>query len=468
MRPEILKIYQRLPYNMRSAAASLWGHHLRSWRYGTETEKLVEEALARESWSHDQWQKWQQSRLLEVLRQAVTYVPHYRDYWMKRKNRGDNESWEKLENWPVLSKEEVRKTPKAFVADTAWKFPLYKESTSGSTGTPLTLWASRKTIRNWYALFEARWRRWYGVSLDDRWGILGGQLVVSADSKTPPFWVWNHALYQLYLSAYHLSPKSVPSYVEAIRQYKLQYLLGYTSSLDTLAAIILEEGLKPPALKVVITNAEPVYEYQRRRIENAFQCPVRETYGMSEKVAGASECGHGTLHLWPEAGLIEVLEGNQPALSGQTGDFVCTGLINPDMPLIRYKLGDRGAVSRKNCKCGVTLPVLSFVEGRSEDVLVTPEGRFVGRMDPVFKGNFPIQEAQIIQESVDEVRVLVVPAKNFTQSVSDEIAVRVRERMGKVSVKVEKVEGIPRSANGKFRAVISRISASNLPSSGAV
>src|SRR2546426_6049288 len=42
-----------------------------------------------------------------------------------------------------------------------------------------------------------------------------------------------------------------------------------------------------------------------RSISAAFRAPVRETYGMTENVAAASECEAGRLHQWPEVGLME-------------------------------------------------------------------------------------------------------------------------------------------------------------------
>ena len=103
--------------------------------------------------------------------------------------------------------------------------------------------------------------------------------------------------------------------------------------------------MQPPGLKVVISNAEPLFSYQRKLISQVFGCPVRETYGMSEMVAAAGECEHGRLHLWPEAGIVEVLadDRDEPLPNGEVGRLICTGLINEDMPLIRYELGDRGS-----------------------------------------------------------------------------------------------------------------------------
>src|SRR5262249_24528446 len=150
-----------------------------------------------------------------------------------------------------------------------------------------------------------RWRRWYGVSLHDRWAILGGQLVTPVSQKQPPFWVWNAGLNQLYMSSYHLAPDMLACYFDAMRSHRIVYLWGYTSAIYELARGALQSGLTCPRLAVVVTNAEPLFDYQRRVIAKAFHCDVRETYGMAEIVAAASECQHRNLHYWPEAGILE-------------------------------------------------------------------------------------------------------------------------------------------------------------------
>ena len=45
MTDTLLKLYHGLPAPLRSVAASLRGFYLRSWRYGTETDRLIEERL---------------------------------------------------------------------------------------------------------------------------------------------------------------------------------------------------------------------------------------------------------------------------------------------------------------------------------------------------------------------------------------------------------------------------------------
>jgi len=332
---------------------------------------------------------------------------------------------------------------------------MFCEYTSGTTASPLGIWSSRKTQQNWFALFEARWRQWYGVSRVDRWAILGGQLVTPVSQKRAPFWVWNPALRQLYMSSYHLAPQFVPYYLDALEEYGIRYLWGYSSSLHALAqeALRLHRKIK---MTVAIANAEPLFEHQKAVIADAFCCAVRETYGMCEMVAAAGECEAGRLHLWPEVGVVEVESRSGGVSQSGAGDLVCTSLLNADMPLIRYRVGDHGELPSESatCSCGRSLPMISAIEGRTDDLLYTADGRVVGRLDPVFKGTVPVRAAQIIQETLTQIRLRYVAEPEFGAHSARSLVEGIRARMGDVNVILEEVSEIPRSANGKFRAVI--------------
>jgi phenylacetate-CoA ligase len=462
MNPTLLRIYHSLPKSLRSVAATGRGAYLSYWRYDRRTEKLVEEAFEREHWTAAQWKKWQQERLALVLHRAATQVPYYREIWNKKRRSRSRASWQYLENWDILEKKSLREDPKAFVADDCKTSRMFAEHTSGTTAKPVTLWRTREVQRQWYALHEARTRYWYGVTRRDRWGIFGGQLIVPVTDRTPPFWLWNSALNQLYLSSYHLAPDLIPHYLDALKKYRVKYLLGYSSALYSLAQQALRLGRQDLRFSVAITNAEPLTEMQRQVISEAFKCPVRETYGSAEIVGAASECGHGKMHLWPEVGYLESLEKIGSVENAIPNEMICTGLMNADMPLIRYRMGDCAKLETpaagKECECGRSLPQVTSIEGRSDDVLYTPDGRAVGRLDPAFKGTMPIHEAQIIQETLHRIRILYVPAEGFSSSSADSIVAAIKEHMGPVEVVLEKVKQVPREKNGKFRAVISKIS----------
>jgi phenylacetate-CoA ligase len=287
-------------------------------------------------------------------------------------------------------------------------------------------------------------------------------LVIASSSQKAPFWVWNATLRQLYMSANHISAQNVPAYLDAINRYRLTHILAYSSAAAALARGAMDKELRFPHLRVVLTIAEPLLPRQLEDMVNGFRCQVRQTYGMSELVAAASECSAGTLHLWPEVGHLEVLKESEdtPAPPGTLGRVIATGLLNSDMPLIRYNLGDRAALKQRDqaCSCGRQLPALMEVEGRNDDLLYARAGRVFGRLDPVFKARLPIVEAQIIQETLDRVRIRYVPGVGFATASARDIVERLQARMGPVEVIMEQLSEVPRDRNGKFRAVICNLS----------
>lgn len=446
-----------MPFWMRSAVAGWHGRRLNQWRYGPETESIVQAALERDHWSREQLEQWQQDRLSHILNRAATRVPFYREMWEKRRRNGDRRSFERLENWPILEKETVRKHGPELVADDCDRRRMLVERTSGSTGAPLAFWRSRRTVRQRYGLYLARHRNWYGVSLEDSWGMAGGRQIVSRDRGRPPYWVWNAAMRQLYISSYHLAPEQARESLLAMRKYGCRYLWGYSSSINALALAALKfPEAAPTDLVVAMSNAEPLLPGQRENVKAAFSCPARESYGQVELVAGAGECEHGGLHVFPELGLIETVDDDDLPSANAPGHLIATSLLDEDMPLIRYRNGDRGAVPDTSvaCGCGRGLPLLNGLEGRQDDLLYSLDGRPVGRMDPVFKAELAIREAQIVQFPARDIVVRVVPAPTYSSADEELLTREIQARLGSVPVRFEQVDCIPRTANGKFRAVV--------------
>ncbi|MDF1523629.1 MAG: AMP-binding protein, partial [Trueperaceae bacterium] len=419
------------------------------------------EAHERESWTGEEWRAWKEERLAFLLHRAATQVPYYRDEWVRRRAAGDDAPWEDLANWPELDKEAVRRAPEDFVADDVDRRKLLEVVTSGTTGTPIRLWRSRTMDRSWYALFEAWKRRWYGIDRTSRWAIVGGRSVVPPDQRRPPFWVWNAGMHQLYLSGLHIGRETVAAYLDAMARHRVSHMIGYPSSLYAMAWMAADQGLVAPRLRVVVSNAEPLRPEHREAIARVFGCPVRDTYGMVETVAAANECEHGGMHLWPDVGVVEAVDDEGHAVPpGTPGALICTGLLNADMPLIRYRVGDRavlGAPTGEPCACGRRLPVLERIEGRSIDNLVAPDGRRLFWWDPTVFAGIPTRERQVIQERVDKIDVVVVPAEGFDEASERLVVERMRRLLGDVEVTVRRADAIPRGPNGKFRSVVSHV-----------
>src|SRR5262249_9291707 len=152
--------------------------------------------------------------------------------------------------------------------------------------------------------------------------------VVPVQTKHPPFWVWNAALNQLYLSANHISRENAEFYARAVQDYGVTHLIVYASSATFLGQQFLRMKKTPqfPQLRAILTNAEPLFDWQREIIGSAFGCAVHETYGLSEVVIAASADLKGRLRIWPEPGFTEVLDDveDREIERGKIGRLVST------------------------------------------------------------------------------------------------------------------------------------------------
>jgi phenylacetate-CoA ligase len=139
--------------------------------------------------------------------------------------------------------------------------------------------------------------------------------------------------------------------------------------------------------------------------------------------------------------------------------MLSTTLINPAMPLIRYELQDLVDLpnTSRDCPCGRGLPVLGQVMGRFEDTILTADGRRVGHLVGFLSAGSPVKEIQVVQESLKQIAVKVVPAHDWSHWDEKAMRDKLKSRIGEADIKVELVEKIERSKSGKFRAVISKV-----------
>jgi phenylacetate-CoA ligase len=143
------------------------------------------------------------------------------------------------------------------------------------------------------------------------------------------------------------------------------------------------------------------------------------------------------------------------------GEIVATGFINPVMPFVRYATGDFAVRGGSSCRCGRGFPILARIVGRMDDVLVTPEGRMVGRLDPVFKAVSSITETRIVQDEVDHVRAEWVGDRMLTDGEAASLRAELRSRLGpSMRIDLVRVPRIARTAGGKFRSVVNLVTVS--------
>jgi phenylacetate-CoA ligase len=267
-------------------------------------------------------------------------------------------------------------------------------------------------------------------------------------------------MHQALLTMHHLSAEKTSCIVEFLNSHHFEFYSGYPSIIHMLAlhARAAGLGLKSPP-RAVFTGAENMLEFQRREIQSFTGAVLTDQYGCSEGCGNASQCPEFVYHEDAEFGILESVElqpGN-PAHS-----ILCTGLACDSFPFIRYEVGDTGVPRDRHeaCGCGRKTRVWERIEGRKDDYVITPEGLHIMRFDYVFKDALNVEEAQVVQEKLGEVVLRIVRRPAY--KVHDESA--IAREIGRwisptLRVRFEYASEIEREANGKFRAVFSRLGA---------
>lgn len=446
-------LYSILPVPFQNLSFSAYGVYWYWLRFGVGFRESLIGYIERENFSDAEWKAWQSARLKWVLQSALR-SPYYSEAWTPSQKQAAQAG--DLSGLPILEKDPLRQNPRAFVSRSGRDYTFY---TSGSTGTPIASIWTAKEIRDSMALREARSVLWAGVSFALPRVTFSGRIVVPNPNSSGPFHRYNMAERQVYFSAFHLRPDTASRYVKALRRHKPEWGTGYAVSFYLLGKFILSEKIEPPQLRSIITTSEKLTPEMRSVIEEAFQCRVFEEYSTVENALFAGECEYGRLHVSPDACIVEIIRPDgTPCLPGEVGEVVATCLIRTHQPLIRFRLGDLAAWDDRPCTCGRRMPVIREVVGRIEDVVIGPDGRQMVRFHGVFVNQPHVQEGQVIQESLSQITVRVVPTKEYTEDDTRDIIQRIQQRLGaNVDVKVELVTHIPRTKTGKFQAVISHL-----------
>ena len=211
----------------------------------------------------------------------------------------------------------------------------------------------------------------------------------------------------------------------------------------------------------MITTSEKLTPHGRALIERGLGCRVYQEYGTVEDALFACEHADGRLRLSPDAGILELRRPDGSIVepgSSDEGETITTGFIRRSQLFIRYRLGDVAAWDPAPDRSGLAMPILADVVGRIEDVVEGPDGRRTVRFHGIFTEIPGVREAQVIQEARDRLRIRVVPSRDYGDETATEIVRRVHARLtAAMHVEVETVEEIPRTAAGKFKAVVNLV-----------
>lgn len=449
----LLTLYHRSPVWLQTLGLGVYGGYLRYLRYGRSHSTTLRHLMTTQWLDADAIQTLQLTELNALLRLARSSAI----YGRARLPNHDLESLADLAQLPFIGKADLRR-PKLEVVPTGLaRSARHVIHTGGTTGTPLKVYCTRQALQRNYAFFE-RFKAWTGFQRGDRVATFAGRSLIAAGQAAPPYWRTNHAARTRLFSSYHLGPATASLYLEALRDWDPQLIDSYPSNLEFLARHILSGGGPRVSPRAIVTSSETLTPGARVAIESAFDCRVFDYYGSAEMAALITQCTAGSYHVNPEFGVVEIIKDGRQAQAGEVGEIVATGFTNPATPLVRYRTGDAGVSVGGSCSCGRAFPVLERIIGRMDDVIMTPDGRHVGRLDPIFKAAEGILETRIVQDRPDHLRIEIVPGPDYREAAAVGLVEALKQRVGtNMIIDFELVPSIPRTAAGKRRTVVNLI-----------
>ena len=272
---------------------------------------------------------------------------------------------------------------------------------------------------------------WFGLKPFDRYV----RIIAPPAPSAPASFRFKHSLVarlqQLYehrtqkkVWAWEIDAAKAEEISRQIDAFRPHFVMGYTSTLAAIADELLRRGRKLDGrLRGVITIAETLSAERRNRIEEYFEAPIINRYGLREFGSwSAQSCrvSPERLHVNSELVFCEILRPDGTAAAeGETGRVILTDLCNYARPFIRYDTGDLATVGKSRCPCGRGFALIGPIEGRSQECLRTPSGKLIspavlGHRLFVYSNNLEaICRYQLVWETADFARLLIVPTANW-------------------------------------------------------
>jgi phenylacetate-CoA ligase len=452
--------FERFPRPIRQTAISVIGWRNRMRRFGREYQQWQILLRQSEDWSVTQRDAWQQDRLGALVRSARSGTRYYSESLPAAENiEAASSLREALDLIPVLDKSTLRTRPMDFRNSSVAEVVV--TSTSGSTGSPMKVGHCAQSIQRGFAFLSDQLRI-AGIDPKAPSVRLSGRILCEVGIPQSQPWLFNAAENQLFLSSYHLDDVHGP--IIAARLCKLRPVLldGYPSGVLETLRLLHRQGHKLDSLKAIITTAETLSPETREELSALSGVPIMDYYAASEGVPLIQQCPYGTYHVRWQSGIFEIDDGTTIGFEGD-GELICTSFIQDRTPLIRYRTGDlvKGLrLQTSRCECGLLTPTVESVQGRVEDLVYTPDGRALGMFTyRTLKFIDGLGETQVIQNDYWNFEVnSTVSSAHSSQVLADEVKKSFERALGyPITLQFNRVEQLPRGANGKVRLVISKV-----------
>jgi phenylacetate-CoA ligase len=368
-----------------------------------------------------------------------------------------------LDSWPMLEKERLRNNLATFTqGNTLLSAPA---ATGGTTGIPLKLVRSLRGVVFEQACQDRLLEELGTEPRADRIAILRGDNIKDPNDLEPPHWQVTNGGRCMVFSSNVLMNETVRDYVRALEDFAPTVLCAYPTSLECLCRLMRQHGLRVN-IPAVLTSSEVLKREAWSLARETLGCEVADYYGQAERVAFAYAFSPREYRFLPAYSYVELVpfRSDQIADAGQGGlyEIIGTTFWNDLMPLVRYRTGDLVRLPeswdvREIEEVVMGVRPFSGVLGREQEILVCPKGVRLTGIDHIPRDVAHILRIQVIQESLDDVRILVLPAPGYSERDAAQLLQNARAKVPEsMHLRIETAQWLERTPRGKTPLVIHR------------
>jgi phenylacetate-CoA ligase len=408
-------------------------------------------------WTKDQIQHYQITKLKDLITHSCSNVPYYRKLYHNHNIKSNHiKTISDITQIPFITRDEIKQHTVSLKATNYPQTAFKKTMTGGTTGSPLELYSEQARWLGIHFAFNKIYMERAGYRWTDKVVSIAG---ISKGSIHHPF------LRTLEISSFHTAKKDFDEYYEKIKRFKPKYITSYLSALSLFTQYLNNTGKVPPApLKAVFLHGETVFDWQRKLLEDFYDCPVFDQYGHREQCVFATSCERNNqYHVYPEYGHVEIIdkEGKPLTKKGEQGEIVATSLTNNVFPLIRYKTGDIAVVGDETCECGRQHILIERIVGRTQEFLITRNNEKMpatGLYHVIAEYGNHVKECQLIQKQKGDIIITIVRDEGYTEQDAKKIIKGFSDRFQtSFSIELQYTSTIERTQQGKYRYVIQKI-----------
>jgi phenylacetate-CoA ligase len=417
--------------------------------------------------TQEQIKRTQFLRIKKVLDLAYNESNFYRQIYDENNfHPSQVKNWQDFELVPIINRKMIQDAqaddPYALVPKSKQSGISWHQTTSGSSGLPITIYASRsERLRILGVILRAY--RLNGLKYLETSVTIKDPIDIAKPNVVQKLGGFRHDYYDIYQPVENIQKSIVDKWKS------IAVLKSMPSDLANLAWLIKSEGLYFPPVRTMFTDSEKLDDATRLFIESVFRTQAIDFYATTEVgvVAFQTKNSQGKYHVNDDAVFVETKSNNR--LESGDEDLVLTGLLNFTTPIIRYQIGDVVTAGDRQSISGIPFSTIERIHGKYLDFIVRLDGKVVS--SHAVKQNLThlkgIRRFQVVQRDQSSLQIYITPDSQWSDAVSSEIMRLFRRDFGE-EMRIEIVLDenlIHKSSDYKKFKVVESMVAQNLLSS---